>query len=59
MLILTMSMVHGGDDKSVKPVNNGGDHDDDDDIGVDDGVSEDGIRFITIVILCFLLSLCS
>ena len=47
MLILTMSMVHGGDDKSVKPVNNGGDYDDDDDIGVDDGVSEDGIRFST------------
>ena len=42
-----MSMVHGGDDKSVKPVNNGGDYDDDDDIGVDDGVSEDGIRFST------------
>ena len=38
-----MSMVHGGDDKSVKPVNNGGDYDDDDDIGVDDGVSENGI----------------
>ena len=47
MLILTMSMVHGGDDKSVKPVNNGGDYDNDDDIGVDDGVSEDGIRFST------------
>ena len=44
MLILTMSMVHGGADKSVKPVNNGGDYDDDDDdIGVDDGVSENGI----------------